>query len=163
MDDSFDKMFKKDDEDIGYYQDTAMQYLHDIEELKEQLDDCFNRIKTNRQMMSAQKEREEFYEQRIAALTAELAKMGINQPSQTFNVAEMERRVSTFTELIKGDIETFQRTGQFADIDNSINEIRELFNIFLAELNNLNSQNRDVIGTLETLILLDVRIFLFFY
>ena len=156
MDDSFDKMFKNE-EDIGYYQDAAMQYLHEIEELKEQLDDCFERIKTNRQMMSAQKEREEFYEQKIAALTTELARMGVNQPSQSFNPAEMEQRVRNFTEMIKIDIETFQRTGQFADIDNSINEIRELFNIFLAELNNLNAQNRDVIGTLETLVLLDVR------
>ncbi|CAG9801749.1 unnamed protein product [Chironomus riparius] len=159
MDDSFDKMFKNDEEDIGYYQDAAMQYLHEIEELKEKLHDCFDRIKTNRQMMSAQQEREEFYEQKIESLTAELARMGRNQPSQSFNPAQMEQRVRNFTESIKIEIETFQRTGQFADIDNSINEIRELFNIFLAELNNLNAQNRDVIGTLETLVLLDVRNF----
>ena len=155
MDDSFDKMFKNDEEDIGYFQDAAMQYLHEIEELKEKLDDCFDRIKNNRQKMSVQMEREEFYKQKIAALTAELdlARRGINH---SFDQIQMQHRVTKFTELIKGDIDTFQRTGQFADIDNSINEVRDLFNIFLAELNSLNANNRDVIGTLETLVLLDV-------
>lgn len=155
MDDSFDKMFKNDEEDIGYFQDAAMQYLHEIEELKEKLDDCFDRIKNNRQKMSVLMEREELYKQKIAALTAELdlARRGINQ---SFDPIQMQQRVTKFTELIKGDIDTFQRTGQFADIDNSINKVRELFNIFLAELNSLNANKRDVIGTLETLVLLDV-------
>jgi len=155
MDDTFDKMFKNDEEDTGYYQDAAMQYLHEIEELKEKLDDCFDRIKNNRQKLAVQMEREEFYKQKIASLTAELdlARRGINQ---SFDPIQMQHRVTKFTELIKGDIDTFQRTGQFVDIDNSINEVRDLFNIFLAELNSLNANNRDVIGTLETLVLLDV-------
>ena len=156
MDDSFDKMFKNDEEDIGYYQDAAMQYLSEIGELKEHLTDCFERVRANRQTISIQKEREEFYEQKISYLTAELERRKANQPSQSFDPQEMENRVKTFTDLIKVDIENFQRTGIFKNIDNSINEVRDLFNIFLVDLNNLNANNRDVIGTLETLILLDV-------
>lgn len=159
MNDTFDKLFDEEKEDIGYYQDVAMQYLTEIEDLKEKLSDCSERLKTNHTMHVVQKEREEHYERTIANLQAELRIRRNAEFSQNFNPLELENRVKGFTDHIRNDIESFQKTGKFDGIDRSINEVRDIFNVFLAELNRLNANNRDVFGTLETLMRLDVGFF----
>lgn len=157
MNDTFEKIYRDADEDKNYYQDAAIVYLTDIEDLKDKLTDCYERVKNNRTMLALQKEQQEFYERKIANLKSELERRRPGK-TKTFRPVELENRVQAFTNQMRAEIHKFNTMGRFENIDNSINEVRDLFNIFLAELNNLNTDNRDVIGTLETLIRLDVSI-----
>lgn len=56
----------------------------------------------------------------------------------------------------------YERTRRVTGIPAILNETRELFDLFVAQLNEYNSQNISVANTLEALFNLDVRIILYF-
>lgn len=172
--DTFDRLFNDigdEQENAGYYADSAMQYLTNIDELEGRLGECHQKVRMNQQIIAEKYELERDYENTINSLkqTLKVKNQEINRlrlairsknRGRVMNPEELEVKMNTFLSQCTRDAENYKRTGRFNNLETSINKVREFFNIFLAELNELNSGNRNVLGVLDTLIRLEVK-FLF--
>lgn len=157
--------------------EVSSQYLNEINQLKEKLAHCSERIKSVRETQeiykniasrdNAQIEREtqklEDNQVKINSLKSRLNHILASDPNQlhlptthvdpdliTFKARNLMREITQ-------DNEAAQRTGRYVNVNARIAEVRKLFNLYLIQLEDLNKQNRMVAGVLECLINLDVN------
>lgn len=172
---NFDDVFSSTlNADTAYMTDAAMQYLSELEEMKDKFGECTESLKEMKKHISLIYEAVEKYkaqisilwshvhekDREIASLRSQLKKGGANWSST--DLGKIEIQVKVLTNQIKIETERFHRTGNYANIEQSINNVRNLFNIVLDELNKLNAENRSVGSILQTLVTLEVNlIFLF--
>jgi septal ring factor EnvC (AmiA/AmiB activator) len=176
----FDSMFDFSEHDVEG-SSTAYDYLVELEDLKDTLNECYQNTNANRRIIGEQTDTLREYEIRMKQLNDQLKsknqeinklrhelkskRRGVSAgpPPQNYNMptAELEKEVKIFLNRCAANVNEYNRTGRFNNIDQSINKVREFFNILLEELNRLNSGNRDVMGVLQSLISLEVGFFEF--
>lgn len=175
----FDQIFNSTTNNI----EEAFQYLEEIDELKENLDDCLQRARMNKKIIIEQSSSMRDLELTIENLNQQLKKKnqqinflrielknargGKNTRSQsvTRNIStkQLEIEVQDFLNECSVNVNEFARTGIFNDLEQSINKLREFFDKLLDELIQLNSQNRNVLGILEALMSIEVYKILYLY
>lgn len=159
-----------------------MKYLAEANEVREQLDNCSQELKREEvlgktfrelnkmqfdDMLELKREiREKDIEidrlqRKIATLMGDPNKL---YPHGHVSVSHIRpeqiiERIHDIHKGIKHDQMLFKRTGIYQNFDSRIAEVRELFNLMLMQLNFLNSNNREVTRTLDSLQKLDVRKF----
>lgn len=162
-----------------FYKSEAIRYMAETEALKTELQSCRNRYKLD------QIKRDMSYEQlRIALkkLEREITSKDREIKKLTTSIKNFQRFESTnlkvpdrfetekmnhkdiafktriVLEKISNDKQRYSCTGRFETISDRIDEVRTLFNQLLKQLNDFNSENKDISKTLASLLQLDVRI-----
>jgi chromosome segregation ATPase len=156
------------------YADDAMQYLHELYEMKDKFEECTESVEQLRKHVSLlyqavdkfkaqisilrnhlhEKDRE------IASLRAQLQKQGFDWTP--VDLGKIEIQVKVLEKQIKLDTEKFHRTGKYPNIEQSINSVRNIFDTVLNELNKANAENQNVESMLKTLLTLEVNYSKFF-
>lgn len=169
----FDNMFSSTlNQDAAYYTDTAMNYLAELEDLKDRFVECskslrdhqthidqiYQAVNKYKTIISVQKAHLFEKDREIASLRAQLQKQGVNW--SPVDLREIEFKVKALEQRIKLETEHYHKTGRYSSIEQTINEVRHLFNNILQELNKANAQNQSVESLLRTLLTLEVN-FLF--
>lgn len=169
MSDAFEDIFNQGGDDAGYYTDAAMQYLNEIDDLKEKFEDCYSKYLKNKHELNMLNEVVGSYQQQIQNLKVALQHRngqieGLLKRLEYYEgsnirlaTAEIVKRVSALSSQIRTYIEHYKKTGKFDRIDEVISNVRSLFNMALVELNVLNSENQEIGGILKTLISLEVK------
>lgn len=182
-DDSFEQLFQDDlGEDPDYYEEIAQKYVPELDSLREKARRCGQDLKEEKirsnalEAIERQNEREievlretllhkdEAIKRLTDALEAEKQNAGKLKTSNQLHLPSshsVDPRVITekaiqVIEKVKTDHKKFLRTGQHSGIDETITEIREIFNLMVNQLNSLNSNNHFVSRTIESLLQLDV-------
>lgn len=182
-DDSFDQLFQGDQcDDPDYYEEVAQKYIPELDSLKEKARRCRQSLKDEMIRSNALSKIEEHNEREIEMLREKLlqkdemikrltdsiqdekeraAKVKISNklhlPSNHIvDPREISKKALQVIEKVKNDHKKFMRTGKHTEIDETITEIREIFNMMVNQLNQLNSRNHFVSRTIESLLQLDV-------
>lgn len=190
-DDSFDQLFQDTLRgDPGYYEEVAHSYIPELDHLKEKARRCGQSLKDEVIRSQALKKIEIHNEREIEILREKLlqrdemierltkslqdekeraAKVKISNklhlPSNhVVDPQEITEKAIRVIEKVQADHKKFMRTGKHSGIDETITEIREIFNLMVDQLNQLNSKNHFVSRTIDSLLQLDVdsRSFKFF-
>lgn len=167
----FDKLFSSTmTPESALYTDAAMEYLSDLEVMKEKFEECSESAEnlkkqvailyqsTNKykdhikhlQLIIQDKNRE------ISSLRSQVQSVGVN--SQFFDFDQIGHKVKALETQIKVDTEKYHRTGKYSNIEQTINDVRNLFNAILLQLNKANAENLTVESYLKTLMTLDVSL-----
>lgn len=181
--DSFEQLFQDDLlEDSEYYEEIAQKYVPELESLREKARRCGQDLKEEMIRSNALEKIEKQNEREIEVLRETLLQKDQAIKRLTDALAlEKERAVKLKTsnklylpsghivdpreisekavqviEKVKADHKNFMRTGKHSGIDETITEIREIFNLMVDQLNQLNSKNHFVARTIESLLQLDV-------
>ena len=166
------------EEDLNFhFEEIAMDYLMEINDLKDDVATCHHKLKEEK----IQKLDMKTQNQNLRDLVRNL-KYELRQKTEDINVLKEDARnaflrkpgetqprmvhvdpgdISFKTKLLIRKIHEqhgeYLKTGQQENIDENIAEVRELFNLVLIQLNELNSKNKAVTRTLESLTKLDVN------
>lgn len=183
--DSFEQLFQDDLlEDPDYYEEVAQKYVPELESLREKARRCGQDLKEEVIRGNALEKIEKQNEREIEVLRETLLRKDetVKRLSDALEVEknratklktsnklhlpsghivdprEITEKAIQVIEKVKADHKKFMRTGQHSGIDETITEIREIFNLMVEQLNQLNSKNHFVSRTIDSLLQLDVNV-----
>lgn len=167
MGDLFNKTLNNDE---AFYADAAMQYLSDLEEMKDKIEFCMQKYAESKEISKKLRDISEKLrgQNQSLKLSLEEKNLQIQELSNRLSnyegnkkrvtLIDLVTKVNAFTKEIKVYTERYKKTGSFDNINEVINNVRKLFNMALIELNILNSENKEVAGILNTLASLEVNL-----
>lgn len=167
--------------DDGYFEEIAKENLAEINGLREKLTVCNEMLETEKLSNVDMKARNEKLKDQVRNLSFDLrqknedivilmersrhAPQGIpgEVPPRMAHVdpAEISFKTKMLIRRIHEQHGEYLRTGNHEFIEGHISEVRDLFNLVLQQLSELNSKNKFVTRTLESLLKLDVKNLLF--
>lgn len=161
--------------------DVALDYLAQIEELKEEVAECAHKLKIEKTQRSKLAEAEvrntselkmlrheidarDFDIKRLSNALSQVRSAGLRKlvhyeprKPQPHSKANVTHKVRILVEHIEQDQQNYKLTGKYENIDERILEIRKFFNAMLKQLNECTSNNHEVKKTLKAMQSLDVR------
>lgn len=171
---AFDNLFSSTlHPEAAYYTNVAMDYLNEIEEMKDKFGECSDTVQTMKEKVFVLRQGVDKYksqivqlkdaalekEREIALLRAQLKNRGLDMSSPV-DLGKIELQVKALEKQIQFETQRYNQTGRYQNIEMSINNVRNVFSFVLHELNKANAQNVSVESILRTLLTLEVK-FLF--
>lgn len=137
------------DEDAQYYATSAMEYLAELGELKDEMVNCAKALREKDRIIGklklAVKGNKTFDE------------VDLRPQPEHIDPEKITQKVHKTLQQIERDRAIYLETGSFERIEERIAEVRNLFDLLMVQLNELNIENKSVKGTLKVLASLDVR------
>lgn len=162
------------DDEASYYADTAMAYLTEIGDLKDEVANCSEQVEVEKVKQKALRQKIlntggvisdlqrklEQKELEIKQLKSALKSTGrpqISRPATPHvNPDEVTLRTRFIMQKVQEDMEDYQTTGEYEKLDDRIREIREIFGLVADQLRELHSKKFVVTKALKALVELNV-------
>lgn len=171
MSDIFNDILSYDNqkEEAAYFADTAMQYLSEIDDLKDEVANCSDRVddekkkqKVLRQTiletggvisdLSRQLEQKDIVIKQLRSAVKSTSRPQLNRPMTPFvNPDEVTLRSRFIIQKIQEDIDEYKAIGHYENVEERITEVRNVFNLVMNQLFELHSSNKSVTKTLKAL------------
>lgn len=163
----FDKLFSSTmTPELALYTDAAMNYLSELEFAKEKFEECSELAENLKKQVAILYQSTNKYKEHIKHLqlviqdkNREISSLRSQIGNGDLKFVDLDLigyRVKALEERIKVDTEKYHRSGKYSNIEQTINDVRNLFNVVLFQLNKANAENLTVESYLKTLMTLDV-------